>query len=154
MYSREHIKYSPSEPAFWNFTLDHLAEYDLPAMLDYTMEISKCKKLHYIGHSQATTIITMFSIMQPEYMQNISTVHLYCPVLGLRNSESALIPVLNSTCELLHTFRQTEFLKHSEMPAAVMNLFFSEKSPLKVVSDTALQLIFGYSEKQINEVFQ
>jgi pimeloyl-ACP methyl ester carboxylesterase len=53
-YSRKHIKYNPDkDKEFWEFTFQHMADYDLPAYFKYVNNITG-QKMHYIGHSQGT----------------------------------------------------------------------------------------------------
>jgi hypothetical protein len=40
-FGRKHIKLNPETPEFWKFSLDEVAEYDIPAIVDY---ISECKE--------------------------------------------------------------------------------------------------------------
>jgi pimeloyl-ACP methyl ester carboxylesterase len=39
---------------YWNFTLDDMAIYDLPANIDYILDYTNNEKITYIGHSQGT----------------------------------------------------------------------------------------------------
>lgn len=41
--------------AFWDFTYDELAKYDVRAHLDYITKTTGSDKLIYVGHSQGTT---------------------------------------------------------------------------------------------------
>lgn len=53
-HSRKHIKLNPDkDAAFWAFTFQHMADYDIPAALRYIYNIVK-QKINYIGHSQGT----------------------------------------------------------------------------------------------------
>ncbi len=53
-HSRKHIKYNPDkEAAFWEFSMQHMADYDLPAVFRHVFNATK-QKMHYIGHSQGT----------------------------------------------------------------------------------------------------
>jgi len=36
---------------FWNFTIDSMAEFDVPAMLDYIFQETSATNVSYIGHN-------------------------------------------------------------------------------------------------------
>ena len=36
---------------YWDFTFDHMGEYDLPANLRYIKARTNNEKIHYVGHS-------------------------------------------------------------------------------------------------------
>lgn len=50
-YAGEYI----SNADYWKFTIKEMADYDLPAMIDYILLHTKQKKLAFIGHSSGTT---------------------------------------------------------------------------------------------------
>lgn len=107
-YSREHITLSPKERAFWNFTFHEIGFYDLPAMIDFALEISNKSKLAYVGQSQGTTAFYVMASLKPSYngkvsvMVSMATVawfyHVKTPVLRalvpLRYQEEFLAEVL------------------------------------------------------------
>jgi predicted alpha/beta hydrolase len=39
----------------WNYSLDELAEFDIPCMFDCVLKRTGANKLIYIGHSQGST---------------------------------------------------------------------------------------------------
>lgn len=54
-YSKNaHVVYNANDPEFWDFTIDELARFDLPAMVDYVLLETNREKLVFIGHSQGT----------------------------------------------------------------------------------------------------
>lgn len=56
-HSRNHTKLNPDkDKAFWEFTFQHMADYDLPAAFKYISGQTQ-QKLNYIGHSQGTMIM-------------------------------------------------------------------------------------------------
>lgn len=40
----------------FSHSFDQMAEYDLPAMINYALKITRRNQLYYIGHSQGTMI--------------------------------------------------------------------------------------------------
>ncbi|EDV27058.1 uncharacterized protein TRIADDRAFT_54597 [Trichoplax adhaerens] len=55
-YSRNHVTLKPDQDAFWNWSWDEIAKYDLPAMLEYVLNFTKQSHLVYVGHSQGTLV--------------------------------------------------------------------------------------------------
>jgi lysosomal acid lipase/cholesteryl ester hydrolase len=53
-YSKKHVFREPSENAFWNFSIDDFALYDIPDTVDYILSVVKQKDLAYIGFSQGS----------------------------------------------------------------------------------------------------
>lgn len=54
-YSSKHVRLSAEDPAFWQFSFDEMAEFDLPAIVDYIQERTGMEKIAYVGHSQGST---------------------------------------------------------------------------------------------------
>jgi len=53
-YSCKHIKYSSHDEQYWNFSLDEIIRYDLPAMIEYVLRKNGSSSLILIGFSQGT----------------------------------------------------------------------------------------------------
>ncbi|CAH8504762.1 unnamed protein product, partial [Dicrocoelium dendriticum] len=51
-YSRGHAKLTTDDQSYWDFSWDEMADYDLPASINYVLSTTKTKSLAYIGHSQ------------------------------------------------------------------------------------------------------
>ncbi|KAK2442547.1 triacylglycerol lipase [Trifolium repens] len=54
-YSSTHTSLSPNDMAYWDWSWDELAGYDLPALVQYVYNQTG-QKMHYTGHSQGTLI--------------------------------------------------------------------------------------------------
>jgi lysosomal acid lipase/cholesteryl ester hydrolase len=53
-FGRTHIKYNESHAEYWKFSWDQMAKYDVPAQIDYILNLTEQPKLSYVGHSQGT----------------------------------------------------------------------------------------------------
>ena len=51
---RRHTSLSPDSAAFWAFSWDEMAKYDLPAMIEFVVNATKQPKIFYAGHSQGS----------------------------------------------------------------------------------------------------
>ncbi|XP_048328414.2 triacylglycerol lipase 2 [Ziziphus jujuba] len=59
--SKGHISLTPKDPAYWEWSWDELAAYDLPTFVGYVNNQTG-QKLHYVGHSLGTlTALSAFS---------------------------------------------------------------------------------------------
>jgi len=53
-YSYKHINLSPKEDKFWDFCVDDLAMFDIPAMISYVLNTTGVATVSYVGFSQGT----------------------------------------------------------------------------------------------------
>ncbi|XP_036062505.1 gastric triacylglycerol lipase isoform X2 [Onychomys torridus] len=89
-WSRKNLYYSPDSVQFWAFSFDEMAKYDLPATIDFIVQKTGQEKLHYVGHSQGTTIgFIAFSTM-PELAKRIKTFYALAPVATVTYAQSPL----------------------------------------------------------------
>ncbi|KAJ1066932.1 hypothetical protein K5549_000632 [Capra hircus] len=96
-WAQEHLYYSPDSPEFWAFSFDEMAEYDLPSTIDFILKRTGQKKLHYVGHSQGTTIGFVAFSTNPTLAEKIEVFHALAPVATVKHTQSlfnklALIP--------------------------------------------------------------
>ena len=90
-YSRTHTKLDASlQKEFWNFTWQDMAEFDLPAMVDYALTLTGQRQLHYIGHSQGTLIAFTKLSEDSEFQTKIKAFFALAPVATLSDITSSL----------------------------------------------------------------
>lgn len=80
-FSRNHKYLQPTSEKFWNFSFNEIAKYDLPAIIDYILKKTNNTNLHYVGHSQGTTVVMAMLSMLPQYNKKLKTVHLMAPAI-------------------------------------------------------------------------
>ena len=89
-YARQHVTLQPSYKEFWRFTWDEMAKYDLPAMLNYTLEYTGKEKIHYVGHSMGTTTYMAMNSVDQSWADRVELAVMLAPVAFMDNMESPL----------------------------------------------------------------
>lgn len=56
--------------AYWDFSFDEIAKYDLPANIDYILKHTGKESLYYMGHSQGTIQFYISYTYRSEYMKS------------------------------------------------------------------------------------
>lgn len=56
-YSNRHVNLTTHDRAFWNFSYDELAKYDMKANIDYVVNVTGSSKIQYVGFSQVIFFI-------------------------------------------------------------------------------------------------
>ena len=49
VYSTNHTKLDVEDEQFWQFSTDEIIQHDLPAIIDYILELTSRESLSYIG---------------------------------------------------------------------------------------------------------
>ncbi|CAI6364457.1 unnamed protein product [Macrosiphum euphorbiae] len=97
-YSRSHKSLSPDSEEFWNFSFHEMGIYDLPATIDYILELTNQSQLYYIGHSMGSCMFFVMCSMRPEYNYKIRAQISLAPVAYVHHMTSflnTLVPYAN-----------------------------------------------------------
>lgn len=74
IYSWEHIDPKMNSRnifnAYWDFSFDEIAKYDLPANINYILKHTGKESLYYMGHSQGTIQFYISYTYRSEYMKS------------------------------------------------------------------------------------
>lgn len=87
-FSTEHDNHSYNSSEFWNFSWHEIGFFDLPAMIEFSLNKSKSSKLFYTGHSQGCTSILALLSTRPSYNSLISQMHLLAPPIFMSHGTS------------------------------------------------------------------
>ncbi|KAJ8717496.1 hypothetical protein PYW08_005895 [Mythimna loreyi] len=94
-YSRRHVTRWPVMSDFWQFSIDEIALHDLPAMIDFALEMTKQEKLYYIGHALGTTAFFALTATRPEYNDKVVMMYALSPMVYMTNVRSPMIRMLS-----------------------------------------------------------
>ncbi|XP_013183293.2 lipase 3-like [Amyelois transitella] len=104
-YSRRHIKLNPDKDVkFWNYSFDEHGNFDLPAVIDYILAVTRRQKINYIGHSQGTTDFLAMASLRPKYNDKIQVSILLAPVAWMSNIVSPIPKLLSHVTQQLKIF--------------------------------------------------
>ncbi|KAK4492823.1 hypothetical protein RD792_000148 [Penstemon davidsonii] len=108
-YSRTHTSLSPDDVAFWDWSWDELAAYDLPATFQYVYDQTG-QKLHYVGHSMGT-LIGLAAFSKGQLVNMLRSASMLCPIayVGQMTSPLARIGADNLLAEALYWLNIHEF---------------------------------------------
>ena len=87
-----------------------MAEYDLPAMLDFVLKTTSQTSLHYVGHSQATTMGFAEFSTNKELAAKVKKFYALAPVarIGYAKSPFFVPGDSDSSIEVLHKYVDRE----------------------------------------------
>jgi pimeloyl-ACP methyl ester carboxylesterase len=93
-WSKSHIILTTDDPEYWNFSIDDHAMFDVPAIINYILNVTQKEKLAYIGHSQGTTIAFASTNLVPEIVNKISLFIGLAPVFIVKTITSITMRIL------------------------------------------------------------
>ncbi|KJH53387.1 hydrolase, alpha/beta domain protein [Dictyocaulus viviparus] len=80
VYSKQHISLDSDSNDFWKFSWEEMAEYDLPAMIDYVLNKTGQDSLYYVGHSQGSLTMLAKLSKDVEFSKKIRKFFMLAPV--------------------------------------------------------------------------
>jgi len=149
-YGRHHTSLDPEDDDFWHFSWDQMAEFDLPACLDYILQATGYSQLYYVGHSMGTTTAFAMLSTKIEYNDKIKTYLAMGPVATLNYVQTPikyLAPFATEINFLLQLLGTGEFLPSD----GVISWFAQDcSSTLEVLCENILFVLCGYDMEELN----
>lgn len=112
-HSRNHTKWNPDKSKeFWEFTFQHMADFDLPAMFGYVNKVTG-QKISYIGHSQGTMQMHIALSKNNPTVENLLDKYFGLgPVALIKHANSSIVNLLDKSglVEWYHLRKVYEFL--------------------------------------------
>lgn len=69
-WGQRHVKLNVKDSAFWSFTWEEMGTKDLPAFINYILDMTKQDKLSYMAHSEGTTQLLAGGSLLPEFFNS------------------------------------------------------------------------------------
>ncbi|EFN81912.1 Lipase 3 [Harpegnathos saltator] len=152
-YSRSHVKMSPRNKDFWQFSYHEVGTIDLPNMIDYVLTYTGQGTLSYIGHSMGTTVLFVLLSTRPEYNAKISLGICLAPIAfwnevpPVINTFIAQIPILMEFFDKNEVYEVTPLESRS---IATRKLLCAEYAKTQAFCIAILFMLAGSDPLQIN----
>lgn len=153
-YSKKHKYLSHYFQPFWNFSWNEIGIYDVPAMIDYILQATNEKQLHYVGHSQGTTVFFVMLSEKPNYNDKIKSAHLLGPAAYMGNMYSpmtrAFAPIMGQPNAMVELCGSTEFMPSNKFKQDLGIEMCQANSPYAEMCANEVFLIGGYDSEQLD----
>ncbi|XP_053698629.1 lipase 1-like [Sabethes cyaneus] len=117
-YSRKHERYSVSSAKFWDFTFHEIGYYDLPASIDYILEQTKARRVHFVGFSQGAMTSFIAMSERPGFTDKLIEIQALSPAVYMYRSLSVFVNILarslDQIANALIATQQYEFVPYFE----------------------------------------
>ena len=91
-FGRAHVTLDPDKDAekFWDFSFDEMGKFDVPALVDHVLNVTKSKKVSFVGHSQGCVVLLSAAIQRPGFGGKISEAYFLGPAAYVAHTRSSL----------------------------------------------------------------
>lgn len=159
-YSRNHSTYDPNGTAddrrhFWNFSWHEIGVIDVPTQIDYVLNVTGEKQIHYIGHSQGTTAFFVMASELPEYNDKILSMNALAPAAYMKHLRSYAMwgmayMLKTAPAFVLNWLGVNAFKPNSKVNKLLGEYMCQDSAPTQIMCKQTLFLIGGYDSKQLN----
>jgi len=145
---------TPNQHEFWKFSWSEMAKYDLPAMINKALEISKSDKIYYIAHSMGTmTGFAQFS-QDPELAKRIKQFYAIGPVMNMKHTQGPAkyaAPFTKYAALITRLFGMDQFLPSNKLQELWARFVCKNNPFTNIMCKNMLLMISGPNTKQIEE---
>ncbi|CAL8098424.1 unnamed protein product [Orchesella dallaii] len=122
-YSMRHTSLTPADPKFWDFSIDEIGFYDVPAIIDYVLNQTGHKKVHYTAFSLGSASLLAALAKRPEYNEKIHNAVLLAPAVYVQNIIYGTLKFLSGIAPLIDQIFNVRFGGFPFYPSLFSNLY-------------------------------
>ncbi|PSC70369.1 lysosomal acid lipase cholesteryl ester hydrolase [Micractinium conductrix] len=149
LFSRNHTGLDPGQPAFWDFSWDDMAAYDMPAVVNYVLKQTGASQLAYVGHSQGTTQAFAALASSPALRRRLSLAVMLAPAVHMGNIRRLPFEILAAldADRIFNWLGPMEFLPSTKAAADLFGALCQE-TPLTCAS--VITAVCGFNPDNFN----
>ncbi|KAL2884974.1 putative lipase C16A3.12c [Ceratocystis lukuohia] len=93
-YSKKAVNRSPTDAAFWNFSIDEFAFHDIPDSIAYVLSTTNQSSLSYIGFSQGTAQAFAALSIHPQLNNQVNVFIALAPAMSPAGLSNGIVDAL------------------------------------------------------------
>ncbi|KAF2725386.1 alpha/beta-hydrolase [Polychaeton citri CBS 116435] len=145
-YSKKSLRHSPTEAAFWDFSMDQFAFHDIPDSIDYILSTTQQPSLSYIGFSQGTAQAFAALSIHPTLNHKVDVFVALAPAMAPPGLASGVVSsFVKSSPEILFL----AFGRHAILGSATMWQALLYPGIFIYFIDKSLKFLFNWSTQNI-----
>ena len=126
---------------YWDFSFDHMAEFDVPANIKFVKERDGVDKVYYLGHSQGTLTFFLAYMNNPEFMEkNVAKFIALGTVPNVNNAKHFIMNLVDKS-KILNLWVGKNVMSFPKELGQVLVPFCTSKA--KILCKTILSLSFS-----------
>lgn len=149
-YSTNHVKLSPKEDAFWAWSWDEMAKYDIPAVIEYILKKTGKKQLYFIGHSQGTLQAFAAFSQNATLAKKVKQFYAMGPVATIAHIESPIKYMSIFTDELLFGLLGRKDFLPNDWIFKVLGSTLCKEKITSIICMNVIFLLAGYDTSNLN----
>jgi len=146
-YSYKHIRHSPQDEEFWNWSLDEIVRYDVPSMIEYVLSRNRGQGLILIGFSQGTAQ-SWAALSSNAYVA--SKVKLFIGLAPVATVRGFSNPLIDSIARTRPDFISLLFGKKAFLPVTLFWRKILPRDQFVNVLDYSVNFLFGWKGEGIS----
>jgi len=146
-YSKKNIHMAPTDPKFWNFSMDQFAFHDIPDSIAYILETTHQPSLSYIGFSQGTAQAFATLSIHPTLNEKVDVFIALAPAMSPKGVASGTVDsFVKASPDILYlAFGRKAILASATMWQSILY------PPIFVrLIDTSLKFLFNWTAVNIS----
>lgn len=148
-YSQKHLKYHISTEAFWDFSLDEFALYDIPDTINYILETTRARYLTYIGFSQGTAQAFASVSINPDLSNKIDQIIAISPATTPHGLYSKFLDIFTKASP---SIMYLLFSRKILMPSVLFWRKIMYPPLFNTSIDVSNYLLFNWKSKNISKI--
>lgn len=150
-YSKKHAWLNPRLRKFWDFSKDHMIKYDLPASIEFVLNVTSRRKVAYIGHSQGSHLLFGLLASQPRFNDIIEPFISLAPIATVKHVNTFIRVIANQKwLPRLVMVRGGEFVKRSDYIIETLASAFCKGSRSPFCANVVFLANGGVDSGQLN----
>jgi lysosomal acid lipase/cholesteryl ester hydrolase len=128
-YSMKHQKLDPLSREFWRFSFDEIAMFDLPAIINYVLFLTRQNGIFYVGHNQGATALLALLSSRPEFNAKIHQAHFLAPIAFMDYLHPMLALGEEDFRESVKSFNNYNFKSMADFTKSIVDTYCDDKTP-------------------------